>query len=328
MCTRVLWSTAGAPGAGIVLVGRSMDWYTDTATDLWALPAGLEHRQAGEGTLSWTSRYGSLMASMYGEFSVDGLNTEGLIANGLYLSEADYGTRDVARPGLGLPVVIQYLLDMFATVAEVVEFFETSAVQIVPVLITGQPGTAHISVSDRAGDSAIIEFLDGGTVVHHSTEWTVMTNSPPFDQQLELITRYQGFGGDLPLPGDVESPDRYVRARHFSRLLPETDDVRTSVASMLAVMRNVSVPFGQDDPEHPNIAPTRWRVVASPSENLYFFDSSTRPNLFWVDLARLDLSKGAPVMRLDLQAPEDRAGNVTDDFAPSPVLTWLDPTAA
>jgi penicillin V acylase-like amidase (Ntn superfamily) len=328
MCTRILWSTAGAPGEGHVLVGRSMDWYADTATDLWALPAGIEHTEGGENTLSWRSTYGSLVASMYGAFTVDGLNTAGLVANGLYLSEADYGVRDASRPGIGLPVVVQYLLDNFATVAEVVAFFETTDVQIIPVLISGKPGTAHVSVSDRAGDSAVIEFLGGRTSIHHSPEWTVMTNSPPFDEQLELLTAYRGFGGDLPLPGATDSPARYVRARHFSRLMPEGQDVRASVASMLAVVRNVSVPFGENDPDHPNIAPTRWRVVASPSENLYFFDSTSAPNLFWVDLAALDLSEDAPVLHLDLQNGLDRVGDVTADLRPGDTLHWLDPTAA
>lgn len=326
MCTRILWSTGGGPGSGIVLVGRSMDWFTDTATDLWALPAGLEHAEAGENALAWRSQYGSVVASMYGAFTVDGLNAAGLVANGLYLSEADYGQRDATRPGLGLPVVVQYLLDNFATVAEVVEFFESSNVQIVPLLISGQPGTAHVSVSDRGGDSAIIEFLDGRTSIHHSADWTVMTNSPPFDEQLELVSKYAGFGGDLPLPGATDSPSRYVRARHFAELMPGGQGLRASVASMLAVVRNASVPFGEDDPEHPNIAPTRWRVVASPSDNLYFFDSTTAPNTFWVNLAALDLSEGGPVLRLDLQGETDRVGDVTSAFEPSPVLAWVDAT--
>lgn len=85
-----------------------MDWYNDTATDLWALPAGLEHAEAGENALRWRSRYGSLVASMYGAFTVDGLNTAGLVANGLYLSEADYGERDASRSGSGLTTGYAY----------------------------------------------------------------------------------------------------------------------------------------------------------------------------------------------------------------------------
>ncbi len=325
MCTRILWSTGGSPGVGIVLVGRSMDWYEDTHTDLWALPAGIEHSEAGDNTLSWRSRYGSVVSSMYGGFTVDGLNQAGLVANGLYLTEADYGVRDAARPGIGLPVVVQYLLDQFATVDEVVAAF--SELQVIPVLIGGKPGTAHISVSDATGDSAIIEFLDGKTSIHHGTGYTIMANSPPFDEQAELLTHYSGFGGTEPLPGDVESAARFVRATHFSRLLPPTDDLRSAVASMLAVMRNVSVPFGEHDPLHPNIAATRWRVVASPSEGAYFFDSTTAPNLFWVNLRALDLSEGAPVLHLSLQPGVDRVGDVTEQFVASEPLAWIDPTA-
>ena len=319
MCTRILWSTGGAPGAGVVLVGRSMDWYEDTATDLWAFPRGMKHAQSGENMIAWTSRYGSVVSAMYNAFSVDGLNEVGLVANGLYLTEADYGVRDVSRPGVGLPVVIQYVLDSFGTVGEVVDAF-SAGLQVVPVLLGGEPGTAHISVSDATGDSAIIEFLDGRTTIHHGPEYTIMANSPPFDEQLALLPAYEDFGGTLALPGAVDSPARFVRATHFMKLLPATTSARKAVASVLGVVRNVSVPFGEHDPEHPNIAATRWRVVASPSERLYFFDSTIAPSLFWLDLAAIDFSEGAPVLKLDLQSGADRAGDVTAELQPSAPL--------
>lgn len=43
-CTRILYETGGKE----FIVGRSMDWFEDTSTDLWAFPKGME-RDGGVG---------------------------------------------------------------------------------------------------------------------------------------------------------------------------------------------------------------------------------------------------------------------------------------
>ncbi|MCC6854562.1 MAG: linear amide C-N hydrolase [Microbacteriaceae bacterium] len=289
----------------------------DTDTNLWALPAGIHHAGShADNTLSWTSKYGSVVAGMFDRLTVDGINERALTVNGLYLTEADYGVREQQRPGLSLAVAVQYLLDNFATVAEAVEWLESSHVQIIPVLIGKEkaPGTAHVSLADVTGDSAIVEFLDGKTVIHHSPEFTIMTNSPEFDKQLEHLKGFQPFEDLQPLPGSSVSPDRFVRASYYADRLPETADARTAIANVLSVVRNASVPYGVNDPEHPNIAATRWRVLADLTHRRYFFDSTTAPNLLWVDLDDLDLSEGAPVLKLDLLSSVDRVGNQSSEF--------------
>ena len=57
-CTRILYET-GSKG---FIVGRTMDWYDDTGTDLWAFPRGMERNGgAGPGSIKWTSKYGSVV---------------------------------------------------------------------------------------------------------------------------------------------------------------------------------------------------------------------------------------------------------------------------
>ncbi|MDT5173829.1 MAG: hypothetical protein QOG37_1080 [Mycobacterium sp.] len=48
----------------------------------------------------WTSRYGSLITTVYGIGTVDGLNERGLGVHALYLKSTDVGPRDPAKPGL------------------------------------------------------------------------------------------------------------------------------------------------------------------------------------------------------------------------------------
>ncbi|MCX6363055.1 MAG: linear amide C-N hydrolase [Actinobacteria bacterium] len=326
MCTRALWSSGGEPGKGIVVVGRNMDWMEDTRTNLWALTRGIarDGMTSGE-TVRWTSRYGSVVAAMYDVVCVDGVNEKGLAVSGLYLTEADYGERDERRPGLAISVYGQFLLDMFATVAEAVAWCETSDYQVCSAALgsSGKPGTGHIALADAAGDSAIIEFLDGVQHVHHGTQFTTMTNSPPFDQQIAALPDYAGFGGVKPLPGTTQADDRFVRTAYYLAHLPATDDERQAIASVLSVTRGAAQPFGTVDPARPNISATRWSTVADLTDKVYYFESTTSPNIVWVRLDALDFSPGAPALKLDLVSDPDRVGDVSAAFAPGETLAYL-----
>ena len=79
-----------------------MDWPQDMQTDLWAFPRGIARNGLGPGAggITWTSKYGSVAASVYGLGTGDGLNEKGLVVNVLWLTEADYGKRHPRQPGL------------------------------------------------------------------------------------------------------------------------------------------------------------------------------------------------------------------------------------
>ncbi|WP_449282736.1 linear amide C-N hydrolase [Leucobacter sp.] len=315
MCTRFLWSSGGSPGGGLVFVGRSMDWFEDTRTVLALRPRG-ERRESAAGDpggFTWVSDYGSVVALMYGRIAVDGINEAGLQASGLYLTESDYGERDAGRPALGLQQAIQCLLDRFPTVAAAVAWLTESRVQIIPLEIGGKPGTGHISLADVGGDSAIVEFLDGRLSVHHGPGYTVMANSPAYDEQLDLQRRYAGLGGRDPLPGGTDSPDRFARAAYYSAHLPATDDPRQAAAQVFSVIRNASAPFGTVDEARPNISTTRWRTVADLSSRRYFFESTLSPNVVWVDLDRLSFEPG-PDRILDLVHEAGLVGEQSGGF--------------
>lgn len=48
----------------------------------------------------------------------------------------------------------------------------------------------------------------------------------------------------MPLPGNVNAVDRFQRAAYYSALLPKPKSEREAIAGVMAIMRNVSVPFG------------------------------------------------------------------------------------
>jgi penicillin V acylase-like amidase (Ntn superfamily) len=312
-CSRVLWADNGRA----VVVGRNMDWFKPMLEELWGLPRGIKRDgMTGKNTLSWRAKYGSVVANVAGP--ADGMNEKGLAAHMLWLAESEYGPRDESKPGLSMGQWLQFYLDNFATVQEAVEFTEKNAFQVVTLVYDGLRATTHMALEDASGDSAVIEYIDGKPRIYHGRSYTVMTNSPPFDQQVEALKGYKGFGGDRDLPGSSQAADRFVRGAFYLKNLPKPDDERDCVAGVLSIMRNMAQPFGVRDPNHPNTSPTRWRTVCDLTNRAYYFESSLNPNIVWVKLDKLDFAEGAPILKLDLvKNRDDHLGDCSGKFTPS-----------
>jgi len=316
MCTRVVWRSDN----GTVLAGRNMDYHRDLGTNLWKLPRGIKRDDGVEGKLQWTSKYGSVITAAFDIVSVDGMNEAGLAGHELWLAESDYGTYDPALPVLNQSLWLQYFLDNHATVAEAVEWVEANQTQVYPVTdpTSGERPALHLALEDATGDSAIFEYVDGKASIHHGREYAVMTNSPAYDRQLELLKQVEGFGGDKPIPGSTLASDRFARASYYVSRLAQPKTQLDAIAAMLSVIRNAAQPFRIPDPGKPDASQTIWQVVADLTNKRYVFESTTRPNIVWVDFADLDFSEGSRELRLDLSSElvlqGGIAGNVSDKF--------------
>lgn len=321
-CTRVVYSGPAAT----VLTARSMDWKEDPQSNLWIFPRGMERDGAvGEDPVRWRSKYGSVVASAYEICTTDGMNEAGLVANLLWLAESTYPEWDGKTPALSISVWAQYLLDNFATVEEAVAAMRSGDFTVVSDKMPdgSRMATLHLSISDATGDNAIFEYIDGKLRIHHGRDYTVMTNSPVFDQQLTLDDYWRKIGGLTFLPGTNRASDRFVRASFYVDALPRTSDVRHAVAGIFSVIRNTSVPLGISTEAEPNISSTRWRTVAEQKNRIYFFESTLYPNIFWVEMDGVDFSEGSPARRLNLNDGRTYAGNVAGEFVAAEPFRFL-----
>ena len=331
-CTRAVLKTDG----GTVLTGRSMDWMQDIGNNLWLFPRGM-HRDgaAGPKSLKWESKYGSVVTTIYEVATVDGLNEKGLAINILYLAESDYGAVG-DKPPMCISMWGQYVLDNYATVAEAVRDLEKEPFRLVaPVLPNGSPAHGHLSMTDASGDSAILEYIDGKLVIHHGPQYTVMTNSPEYSQQLAINRYWEGVGGTAFLPGTSRASDRFARASfginavpraadpNYIKAVPGQELALQGVASVMSVIRSVSVPLGISTPGQPNIASTIWRTVSDSQHLVYYYDSATVPDTFWVELGKLDFSPGSKVKRLLLTGGKVYSGETSNHFEPAEPFTPL-----
>ncbi|EPF81442.1 choloylglycine hydrolase [Acinetobacter gyllenbergii] len=313
-----------------IITARSMDWKVDVGTNLWILPSGvLRDSNAGPKSLKWKAKYGSVIATGYDISTTDGMNEAGLVANVLWLVESQYpDTKQSKKPQLSISAWAQYVLDNYASVAEAIKALEKEPFDLITDSVPGEQrlATLHLSISDKTGDSAIIEYIGGKQVIHHNKKYQVMTNSPIFDQQLALNTYWQQIGGTIMLPGTNRAADRFARASFYINAIPKNDNPKDALASVFSVIRNASVPYGLNTAEEPNISSTRWRTVADHKQQLYFFESAVSPNVFWVDLKKINFKDGL-ARKLDLGKDQQNtfAGDATDQFKISKPFEFLGP---
>jgi penicillin V acylase-like amidase (Ntn superfamily) len=317
-CTRYLWNNNKLG----VFASRTMDWPGTTEPILWVFPRGM----ARDGSLvggvqafqdnpaKWTSKYGSLVTSVYGVGTADGINEKGLTGHMLYLSLTEFGERDPKKMGVQAGLWLQYLLDNAANVKEAVKCMD----MIQPVMITanGHKATVHLAIEDPSGDSAVIEFVKGEQKIYHGKQYRIMTNDPTYDEQLKLLeTRLKDFStpsSQTELPGNVMATHRFQRAAYYGALLPEPKNEREAISSVMAIARNVSVPFGAPYAKF-GVYDTEYRTAVNVTGMRYYFELTRSPNVFWVDVAKCDFTPGSKVLTLN---PDDieLAGEVSAKF--------------
>lgn len=286
----------------IVLTSRSNDWKGSQHSNIWIYPRGISRNSSGAAeSFSWTSKYGSVTVGGWDVTTIDGMNEAGLVVDVLYLAESDYGKPVSGKRAMSVAAWGQYVLDNFGTVAETVNALKKQDFYLVePKTPDVQAGTAHLAVSDPSGDSAIFEYINGQLVIHHGSQYQVMTNSPTYDQQLALTAYWENIGGTTMLPGTNRASDRFVRASFYIKTIPQTSDINEALASTFGVIRNVSVPLGISTPGQPNISSTQWRVVSDQKNKVYYFESPRSPYLFWIPLKELDFSTHSTTRKINL----------------------------
>ena len=323
-CTRILWNNNKLA----VVAGRTMDFPVSTEPIITVLPRGMARdggmfagaRIDAENPARWTSKYGSIVTTVYGAGTADGVNEKGVAMHLLYFIPTDFGQRDPTKAGVQAALWGQFVLDNASTVEEALALLDN----IQPIMVDheGIKATVHLAIEDATGDSAIIEYVAGGKkTVYHSREYRIMTNDPSYDQQLayRATFNFDNATRQTPIPGNTDAKDRFIRADYYRQWLPEPKNTREAIAAILAIARNVSVPFGAPNRAPGSLYNTEYRTAIDLTNHAYYFELTTSPNVIWMDLSKVDLMPGSPVLLLD---PDDinLTGDVAKNFKPGKVI--------
>lgn len=310
-CTRVVYNCGD-----MIATARTMDWKEDLMTNIYIFPRGIE-RKGGltDDCMKWTSKYGSVASAGYDIGICDGINEEGLVANILFLPESVYETENDKRLVMGLSIWVQYVLDNFCNVHEaVIELSKDKFKLNGPELPNGSKPTLHMAISDRYGNNAIIEYIDGEINIYEGEEYRVLTNSPAYNLQLAVNNYWEQVGGLNMLPGTNKSSDRFARASFYIKAVTQTEDANVAIPTLMSVIRNVSVPFGISTPNAPHISSTRWITISDQKNLVYYFENIVPFTSFHVKLKDIDFSKGSGERVLKMSDGSTYNGNATSEF--------------
>ena len=266
----------------------------------------------GSNAVHWTSRYGHAAMVGFDGGATDGLNEKGLAAHVLVLGISQHEAKD-DRAELPDALWVQYVLENFATVNEVVDAHKSAKFRVVGAWSTAlglaKPLGLHLAVEDASGDSAIFEYVGGKLVIHHGPEYRVMTNDPPLDEMLARMQKFKELGGAEELPGAATPEFRFARLSAYYKYLPDPANYIEAVAGAMSLMRIAQVPF-----RDPSRVPaggqglagvqTNWVSAADVTNDIYYINSATIPSLFWLDLKKADFSPGATLLFLDPHDPK------------------------
>lgn len=326
---------------GGFVYGRTLEFGLPLKSQLTVVPRNLAMQGVGvdskPGTgLNWTTKYA--VAGMNGlgmPVLVDGMNEKGLVGGLLNApNSAVYQSVSSADSGNSIASIqmLIYALTNFATVDEVKAGFNKIKVNksIIPAY-NNQSAPVRMTLHDAKGKSIVIEYLKGELVVTDNPTG-VMTNDPPFREQLNNIGNYANLtnveknslvingasyappssgSGLHGLPGDYLSPSRFIRAIFLSKSVPNNYSTVQQTNTAWHILGSFDIPPGAISLPATNsygggaggIEITEWTVVADNKNMMYYTKMFETTNVQAFDLKKIDVN-AKQIKYYDLNKPQ------------------------
>jgi len=297
------------------VTGRNFDWPVNFKYAFIAInPMGI-HRQSNDSNvqdkqLSWTAKYGSITIDLakgkdiaLPKAVMSGMNQYGLSAAVLWLKESSYPAHPT-QPTLATGLWAQYFLDNAKTVKEAIQL--ANSLNIEPTVFDGKKILLHLILHDATGDSAVMDYTQGKLHISHGKSLPIpaLTNNS-YNESMQNVKQYQGFGGKLPLPGGYETKERFVRAACFIKRLSPATSLQQTIAYTFAGLADTAAAPGTE-------SPTVWSVVFDLKNKILYYRDIDNANIRSVNLMNFNLNQDQPMKVLILN--NDLNGSLNNLF--------------
>lgn len=249
-----------------------------------------------EKTKNWTSKYGSVSFNLLGfDLPCYGVNEKGLFLVELYL-EKTTPVKNPSQANMFWGQWIQYQLDNFSTVDELVQNLENAPV------IDWWPNAAgsHFFASDAEGNTAAIELINGKFKISRNESMPVpLLCNEEYSQELAMINEYDFRGGKKPFFFETATKweDRFPRAAY---MLENYDAAKNS-------------PLDYSWSILDNIYSGEWQLVADIKNKKIYFRSNVGKEIKSIDLTKIDFSTKLQTKYIDINSW--LKGDVTKSFS-------------
>lgn len=266
-----------------LLAGKNLDWLVGegiVVVNKRGAPK-LSFVPPGEKAARWTSKYGSVTFNQFGiEFPLGGMNEAGLVVEELSYWPSGY-PRNQDREQINELQWIQYQLDNYRTVEEVISNLSNPEIRRYLFAL-------HYFIADRSGRSAVIEFISGGTRVYSGGDLPVPAlSNNSYENSIEDLSRYEGFGGELEIRNGPGSQERFMRAAWLLKQFVYTDQ-KAAVNYAFRILENVRQ------------ADTQWSIVYDPEEMHIYLVTLGNDIRRYVDLNAADFSENKAAAILNI----------------------------
>lgn len=246
----------------------------------------------------WTSLYGSVTFNQNGkEFPYGGMNEAGLVVEMLWLKETQYAAAQAGATLISELEWIQYQLDNFQTVEEVIEGLDKLAIDPVTA-------TIHYFVVDATGESAVIEFIKGEVLVTQSDQavQTITNGTHAFND--DFYQRNKAKLGAVYIPQKTLSPLRYCSLLNNLEK-QNAEEIFDSEAAFRALGHVAEDKEGYK---------TYWSIVYDVTERQIHFKTYDRSLVKQLSLDELNFV-AEPVLFYNLSAP-DKESDISPSLLP------------
>jgi choloylglycine hydrolase len=264
-----------------LIFGKNFDWYTDQGY-LIKNNRGVSkyaYSISKNTPAAWTSKYGSVTFNQIGkEFPYGGINERGLVVEQLWLHAATYANNN--NETLSELEWIQYQLDNFASTEEVIAHIHTLTIKPIKA-------TVHYFVADKHGQSAVIDFIGGKTIIHRKSGISQTLTNTGYAASLAYYEKH---------PSGVDSTSRLSEDR-FCQL---SDNLKRFQPAKADEAFPILARSAEQSPSYK----TCWTVVYDIGRMELQFNTYANRSVKTIRISELDFSNQSPVLGCELNADQ------------------------
>jgi penicillin V acylase-like amidase (Ntn superfamily) len=221
----------------------------------------------------------------------DAINEKGLGMAGLnFVGNADYKDPAPGKDNIAQFEFIPWLLGQCATVKEAKGLLETLNLVNTSFHEKLPPAQLHWLIADKE-EAITVESVSEGLKVY-SNPPGVLTNNPPFQQQMFHLNNYMGLSngtpqnlfssglplqtysrgmGALGLPGDLSSQSRFVRVAFTKMNAVSGDSEAESVSQFFHILGSVDQQRGCCEVDHGSYEITIYTCCCNADKGIYYY---------------------------------------------------------
>lgn len=282
MCTAITYQTRD------FYFGRTLDYEISFGETVTITPRNFRFsfRHGGELKTHYAMLGMAHIADGYPLY-YDAVNEKGLCMAGLnFVGNARYGNPAVDMENVAQFELIPWLLGQCETVGEVRQKLHTLNVVGTPFSEQYPTAELHWLIADKS-EAITLECVEEGLRIYDNPIG-VLTNNPPFDEQLQglglyahLTAKDPNYTGDpraysrgrgaIGLPGDLSSPSRFIRAAFTKEHAVSGNGEAESVGQFFHILGTVEQTRGCCELDNGKHEITLYTACCNADKGVYYY---------------------------------------------------------